>query len=211
MKNQPTKLLFLPGASGNIAFWQPVMDLLEHSAQRYHLAWPGFGQTPADPDVNSIDDLVARVVHDIDQPCALIAQSMGGVVAIRAALEKPEMVTHLVLAATSGGIDMRGLGAQDWRSSFQAAHPTYPRWFADDEVDLTDRLKLIAIPALLIFGDADSISPVEVGTRLATALPFSVLRVIAGGDHDVANLRAPRIASLIDTHLATTEKGCPCR
>ncbi len=90
-------LFFLPGASGNTNFWKPVADGLRHRGQRRFLTWPGFGGVPSDPTVNGINDLVARVVASISGPVDLLAQSMGGVIAIRAALQKPDLVKHLVL------------------------------------------------------------------------------------------------------------------
>ena len=116
----PSKLLFLPGASGNTDFWKPVSERIDHPEARVFCGWPGFGATPEDADVRGIDDLVARVVAHIDRPTAIAAQSMGGVIAIRAALQCPQLVTHLVLAVTSGGIDISDLGAEDWRPSDQA-------------------------------------------------------------------------------------------
>jgi pimeloyl-ACP methyl ester carboxylesterase len=196
-----TKLLFLPGASGNAAFWHPVADRLEHSGDRVHYGWPGFGPTPADPTVNGMDDLVARVVADIDGPTALIAQSMGGVVAIRAALEKPSLVTHLVLSVTSGGLDVAGMGGVDWREALHAGAPALPRWFADYHEDLTGQLPKIEVPVLLLWGDADPISPVAVAERLAQLLPRAELHVIPGGDHNLANTCATQVAPLIDLHL----------
>jgi pimeloyl-ACP methyl ester carboxylesterase len=59
------------------------------------------------------------VVQYIDEPTALIAQSMGGVIAARAALERPDMVTRLVLSVTSGGIDALD-SSRPTRSSFQS-------------------------------------------------------------------------------------------
>lgn len=198
----PTRLLFLPGASGNTSFWHPVADMLAHSGERIHYGWPGFGPTPPDPSITGMDDLIAKVVADIDRPTALIAQSMGGIIAMRATLEKPELVTHLVLTVTSGGVGISDLGAQDWRESFLTANPTFPRWFTDDKEDLTEQLKKIDIPVLLLWGDADPISPVAVGQRLASLLPRAELHVIGGGDHDLANTCCHAVAPLIDAYLA---------
>jgi pimeloyl-ACP methyl ester carboxylesterase len=197
----PDKLLFLPGASGNTAFWKPVADLLAHPARRVHLGWPGFGPTPADPAVKGIDDLVGLVLAEMDTPAALVAQSMGGVIALLAALARPELVTHLVLTATSGGLDLSSLGAKDWRPDFCAANPDLPPWFADYRVDLTGRLATVRAPVLLLWGDNDPISPVRVGERLAELLPDAELHVIPGGDHDIGNTHAREIAPLIDRHL----------
>lgn len=197
----PSQLLFLPGALGRTSLWEPVAGLLAHPAAKAHVGWPGFGATPADPSIGGIDDLVARVLARIDRPSALIAQSMGGVVAMRVALARPELVTHLVLAVTSGGIDVAGLGGQDWRPAFHQANPLLPRWFSTYQEDLSARLPSVAIPALLVWGDADPISPVGVGQRLASLLPRAQLHVVKGGDHNLAETNAPLLASLIDAHL----------
>lgn len=197
----PSKLLFLPGALGRTELWVAAANRLTHPAKKVHFGWPGFGSTPPDPKVNGIDDLVTKVVAEIDQPTALIAQSMGGVIAMRAALEKPGLVTHLILSVTSGGIDMRGLGAQDWRPSFHEANPLLPRWFSTCQEDLAPRLPRLRIPTLLLWGDADPISPVSVGQRLASLLPHAKLHIFSGGEHDLASAFAPDIAPLIDAHL----------
>jgi pimeloyl-ACP methyl ester carboxylesterase len=200
----PDQLIFLPGASGNTRFWQPVADLLAVPAAKIHLGYPGFGSTPPDSQVRGFDDLVARVVARLDRPTSLIAQSMGGVLAVRAALEKPHLVTHLVLTATSGGIDCARLGGCDWRSDFTAANPTFPTWFSSYQDDLTSAFRTLAIPTLLLWGDADPISPVSVGRHLAELLPHAELHIFSGGDHDMAHAMANEVAPCIAAHLVRT-------
>ncbi|QGZ65379.1 alpha/beta fold hydrolase [Paraburkholderia acidisoli] len=201
-RRAPSQLLFLPGASGNTAFWQPLAERLETGAPRAVVAWPGFGQEPPSPAIQGFDDLVDRVVARIDRPTALIAQSIGGAIAVRAALAAREQVTHLVLAVTSGGIDTQGLGAQDWRTGFAAANPTYPDWLATFRSDLSHELRDIRQPVLLLWGDADPYSPVAVGERLRALLPDARLHVVAGGTHDLARDHAAALAPLVDAHLA---------
>ncbi len=198
----PTKLIFLPGAAGSPNFWRPVSDLLVHPASRVLLGWPGFDRVPADPHVRSLADLVTLVVKEMDQPCALIAQSMGGVIAVQAALQRPDKLTHLVLAVTSGGVDMSAWHAEDWRPSFRAANPKAPDWFVDHHEDLSGRIGAIAAPTLLLWGDADPISPVAVGRHLETLLPDSRLHVVHGGQHDLVVRFAPEVAQQISEHLA---------
>lgn len=202
MLQPPERLLFLPGASGNTSFWQPLAQRLRHRAEQQLLGWPGFGDTPSDPGVNGFQDLLALVVAQLDRPCALIAQSMGGVLALQAALVRPQWVTHLVLCATSGGLPMAGLGAENWRQNFQTAHPQLPDWFVTDTTDLSGQLPAMGQPVLLLWGDADPISPVAVGERLASLLPHARLQVIPGADHDLVLHHADRVAPLIDAHLA---------
>ena len=189
--------MFLPGASGNTQFWRPVGARLQHPGARHFLAWPGLGGVPPEPGVSGITDLVARVVREITGPVALLAQSMGGVIAVRATLEKPDRVRHLVLSVTSGGIDVASLGAQDWRPTFGADHPGRPSWFVSEREDLTERMREIAIPVLLLWGNADPISPVAVGRRLAE------LVVVEGGTHNLVWERVDEVVWHIDRHLAT--------
>ena len=202
--NRPANtLLFLPGASGNTDFWKPVANGLRHQGQRRFLEWPGFGGVPSDPSVHGIGDLVARVVASISGPVDVLAQSMGGVIAIRAALQKPDLVKHLVLSVTSGGLDVSAMGAEDWRPMFLAQNPTLPRWFADEREDLSGRLGALSLPVLLLWGDTDPISPVPVGRRLADLLPRAELVVLKGGTHDLVFDRATEVVPYIETHLAT--------
>jgi pimeloyl-ACP methyl ester carboxylesterase len=201
---KPSRLLFLPGALGRTEFWHPAARLLAYPAQQLHLTWPGFSGIPPDPTIRKLDDLAARVVASIDRPTALVAQSMGGVVAMLAALRRPELVTHLVLSVTSGGMRMDDIDAEDWRPAVRAANPGLPDWFIGYQEDLTPRLAALRIPTLLLWGDADPISPVKAGQRLATVLPQATLHVIPGGGHDVACAFAADVAPLIDRHLSGT-------
>lgn len=184
-------------------FWLPAAELIRYPAEKIHFGWPGFGPTPAQADVKGLDDLVAKVVNTLDAPCALIAQSMGGVVAIRAALARPERVTHLILAGTSGGLDIAGLGAQDWRTFVRNDFPTLPDWFLNYHEDLTEQLSALRMPVLLLWGDSDPISPVSVGEKLAKCLPHADLHIFKGADHDLAYTHAAAVAALIDRHLNT--------
>ena len=201
--SQPAQIFFLPGALGRTQLWEPVANMLACPAHKEHIGWPGFGSVPASPSVHGLDDLAEMVLAKIDRPTALVAQSMGGVVAVLAALRKPELITHLVLAATSGGVDVAALGGTDWRPAFHEAHPQLPRWFSAYRADLSAQLQTIAIPVLLLWGDADPISPVSVGQRLAALLPRARLQVFANGDHDLAETQAAEIAPLIDEFLVS--------
>jgi poly(3-hydroxyoctanoate) depolymerase len=194
-------LLFLPGALGSTQLWRPVARLLQHSGARRFVGWPGFGDIPPDPRVTGLDDLATRVAEQIEGPVDILAQSMGGMVAVLATLQRPQAVRHLVLAVTSGGIDVSGLGGVDWRPSLSLQHPDLPRWFIDERRDLTERIREITIPVLLLWGDDDPISPVAVGRRLLELLPTAELVVVKGGTHDLVSERADEIAPHIDRHL----------
>lgn len=198
----PYDLFFLPGASGDITLWSSVAAGVAQPGKRIFVPWPGLGGCPADHAVAGLEDLVRRLLAQMTSPCVLFAQSMGGVIALEASLARPELVRGLVLSVTSGGLDVQALGAEDWRPDFAARNPSLPRWFLDARRDLTPDLGRIDVPVLLLWGDADPISPVAVGQRLASLLPRADLVVVNGGTHDLARERAAEILPAINRYLA---------
>lgn len=196
-----TKLLFLPGAGASASFWRPMAERLTVNGPRRFFAWPGLGDEPPDPDVRGIDDLVAMVLAELQGPTDLVAQSMGGLVAARAALEAPHRVRRMVLVATSAGVPMAEFGASDWREAYFSTYPAAARWISAAQEDLSARLVAIKAPVLLIWGGADPVSPPSVGERLQRLLPHARLEVIPGGDHDLARTHAEEVAALVEAHL----------
>jgi pimeloyl-ACP methyl ester carboxylesterase len=195
-------LVFLPGAAGDASFWQPVAARLRDLGTATLVGYPGFGGAPADPSVGSLDELYRWLLARLPGGrCHVIAQSMGGVLAARLAVEHPGRVDRLVLAATSGGVDVARLDGADWRAEYLAALPETPRWFVDDRTDLTARLGEIRAPTLLLWSDRDPISPAAVGRFLAERIPAARLAFVRGGSHVFAHERAAEVAALIRAHL----------
>jgi pimeloyl-ACP methyl ester carboxylesterase len=199
---QVHKVLFLPGAGGSPEFWQPVARLLPDSWDKVRLGWPGLGQQPHDPRITGIDDLVRLAGARIDGPVDLVAQSMGGVVAVRVALDRPTAVRRLVLVATSGGVNMPQFGASDWRLDYRKQFPHASAWITQSRAAAELPVELIQAPTLLIWGDADPISPVAVGRHLEGRLPNARLHIVPGGDHSFASSKADLVAPVIAEHLA---------
>jgi pimeloyl-ACP methyl ester carboxylesterase len=195
------KVLFLPGAGGSFDFWKPVGDRLPAEWSKHCFGWPGLGDQPHDPAIKSIDDLVQLVTARLDEPVDLVAQSMGGVIAARIALAHPALVRRLVLCATSGGVDMAGLGAADWRPDYRKSFPNAAAWITAGTASSLLPVENIKAPTLLIWGDADPISPVAVGRHLEGRIPSAGLEIVPGGDHDLATTHADRVAVLIARHL----------
>jgi pimeloyl-ACP methyl ester carboxylesterase len=196
-----TKILFLPGSGASPDFWKPVGEKLSAEWPKEYFGWPGLGRQPHDPEVKGIDDLIAMVVAKMEAPVDLVAQSMGGVIAARIALDHPHLVRRLVLTVTSGGVDMAAFGASDWRADYRKSFPNAAEWIYQPRTAAPLPVEKIAAPTLLIWGDADPISPVAVGRHLEGGIPDAQLEVIAGGNHDVAQTHAGQVASLIEAFL----------
>jgi pimeloyl-ACP methyl ester carboxylesterase len=195
------KILFMPGVGGDPAFWRPVADRLPTPWEKTLLGWPGLGAQPPAPNVNSWDDLYRLVERRIDGTVAIVAQSMGGVLAMRLALARPQSVSHLVLTATSGGIDLTSFDVQDWRDEYRRAYPRAPAWVYERPQAHEADLRRLAIPTLLIWATRDSISPPAVGRHLAGLLPNAKLIEVDDESHLFARERPDDVALLITAHL----------
>jgi len=195
------KMMFLPGAGGSAAFWRPVANQVAPDRPRQFLSWPGLGNEPSDPNLRGMDDFVSMVLAALWEPADLIAQSMGGLIALRVALAAPDRVRRIVLTATSAGVPVAGLGGEDWRADYKRDYPGAASWITEVSEDLSPRLPSVAAPCLLIWGDADPVSPLAVGERLLRLLPHAELHVVRGGGHDLAVTHTAEVARLIASHL----------
>jgi len=176
------------------------MDQLAPYAQKNVIAYPSFCGFPDHADIQNFNDLQSYVLNQIQAPAIIIAQSMGGIFAVQAALQKVDQIKALVLVATSGGINLTPFDVADWREEYQQTFQV-PDWFVTHSEFSDTRLGEIQCPVLLIWGNADPISPVSVGQYLHEKLSHSKLVIIENGKHDLANVYAVQVSSIIQTFL----------
>jgi pimeloyl-ACP methyl ester carboxylesterase len=194
--NRPS-LLFMPGSSGAASFWLPVGELLPAAWRKRYLDWPGMGSVPPSPKIASYDDLADLVLDRLEEPTALVAQSMGGLVAAKVAIRRPDRVSHLVLTVTSGGIDRSAFDLSDWHADYRKAHPKAPAWIFEHHRDLSDELRSLRMPVLLIWATRDAISPLAIGRHLAGLMPHARLVEIDSDDHWVVRQHPEQVAGEI--------------
>lgn len=198
------RTVFLPGATGDSLFWFGVGKCLPRSWEKRFLSWPGLGNQDPDPQVRGFTDLVRLAAGQLTSPSIVIAQSMGGIVALQLALQCTELITHLVLVATSGGLDVATFGAADWRPDFLRCYPRTARWVLEDKVDLSNHFQEIVAPTLLLWGEVDPISPPAVGHRLAEEIRGAQLRIIPGANHEMGVLMPDVVASHVLGFVSNT-------
>lgn len=164
------------------------------------VAYPSFGGYPDDVDVQSFEGLQAYVLNQTQQAFCGYCAIHGRHFCSTSCPKKPEQVLALVLVATSGGIDLSPFQVADWREDYQQSF-TVPDWFVQHQSDLTSSLERIQCPVLLIWGDADPISPVAVGQALHRQIPHAELHIVSQGQHDLAYVHAAHVAQLIQNFL----------
>ena len=79
------KIVFLPGASGNLDFWKPLIEFLPEKYEKQIIGYPGFGNIAEDTSLKNFSDLEEYVTGKINSESILIAQSMGGIFAVNKA------------------------------------------------------------------------------------------------------------------------------
>lgn len=92
------------GLGGAHLNWLPVAAGLTVDGQLLAPDLPGFGYTPprASYTVRSHSRAIIELLESLDEPAVLIGNSLGGLVTIQIASERPDLVKRLVLVAPAG-------------------------------------------------------------------------------------------------------------
>lgn len=102
----PEALVLLHGFGGTRRMWDGVVAHLDRERYRpLALDLLGHGQASAHAGPITFDACVAAVLDASPQRFALCGYSMGGRIAMHVALAAPERVGHLILIASSPGIE----------------------------------------------------------------------------------------------------------
>ena len=228
---------------GDMRMWDDVLPALaeRHRVVRYDLA--GFGESPlAGGALSHVDDLVAVMdAHGLER-AALVGGSLGGRIALEAALEHPERVTALLLVAPGlRGHEFSSFvrhAGQEEEAAFErgdypaAADAMVRAWVIGprrdaSEVDpsvivrvremcirsyeryaeaiagggepqeaalepaAAERLGEIAIPTLVLVGDADEPDMLQIAERLEAGIP-GARKVVWQGVAHVPPMERPR-------------------
>ena len=92
-----SRCIFLPGAGADPDFWRPVGDRLPADWGKIYLGWPGLSDQPAQPGVEGLEGAIGLVEAQMAEgPVDLLAQSMGGLIAMLTVLRHPAKVRRLV-------------------------------------------------------------------------------------------------------------------
>jgi len=209
-------LMLIHGAGCNIVFWERQFRALEDSANIVAPDLPGHGETDGKA-LESMDQYarwLGSLALALDlPPFVLLGHSMGGGIALKAALDRIPRLEALVLCSTGARMPVNPwilenavthfsetlqLAAnycfpkeapEEWRRSIAAHMATCPPeslywdFRVCNEWDARDRVNEITFPTLILHGDKDVLTPLKFGTFLQENLGNSKLIVLNGAGH----------------------------
>ncbi|MFD2170863.1 alpha/beta fold hydrolase [Tumebacillus lipolyticus] len=207
--------LFLPGVGGSAKVWAYQLRGLSRWGRMISIEVPGLcgeGELPETVgDLHQLAPFACRVLDALGVADAIwIGNSLGGRIALEAALQTPERVCGLVLICTSGvqlsevqlpawpvltdaEKDVRmfyqpgrfvGLRTDQARAADRTARRLYERLLAaTEEQNLLFRLQEISVAALVVWGKHDGVIPREIGEAIAERIPQARLVVLERSAH----------------------------
>lgn len=103
---QGTRVCFLHGLVGLNEHWEVAAKQIADRAECVLFQLPLLQLKGADCSIDGVVDLTAAYLREhLDGPTVLVGNSFGGHVAVRLAIEAPDVVSGLILAGSSGVIE----------------------------------------------------------------------------------------------------------
>lgn len=190
-------VVLLHGLSGSSRWWSRNVDALSERHLVATLDLGRFGRLP----FTELTALVARWLETFAEPVHLFGHSMGGLIAIGVAAERPDLVRSLVLISAVGvPFRLNPLPHVSALPKPPYGGPGIARVLVPDFLrtgpaavamagtrvllaDIRERLRSIRVPALLVWGAADPLVPLRYGEAMQQEIPGSHLEVIPRAAH----------------------------
>ncbi len=198
------------------------------------MSLPGHPEGQALDRVADLAAWLAGELGDLPGPIALVGHSLGGAVALQAALDHPGLADGLVLVATGARLPVPRHAFDRLREDFDAECERMVResWAGDHEelirrgadavrslgpdtlladytaandFDVRERLGEVALPVLVVSGADDPLTPPWLGEELARGLPVATMALVAGAAHVPQLEQAPAVDLLVAAYLARLE------
>jgi pimeloyl-ACP methyl ester carboxylesterase len=199
-------VVLVHGLSGSGRWWARNIAALADSFHLHVIDLIGFGESRAGHRfvLGEAADYLVRWLDRLAIPRAsVVGHSMGGFIAADLAAHHPDRVDRLMLVdavalpfSHSYWQQALGLAQGLWRLPLgfvpvllADAYRAGPRTIlkAARELltsDLRPMLARIQTPTLVVWGERDSVVPIELGERLTACLPNARFRVIPGAGHN---------------------------
>lgn len=234
-------ILLLHGWGCDTSTFRPLIEFLQKKYRVFALDFPGFGKSdiPKFPwDVSNYSTFLKKFMEQISlYKTDIIAHSFGGRVAIKLAVEQPEMINKLILVncagikprrtfkfyfktilAKTGKMSAQRLGApgnkiKNWiyryigSKDFQNAGPMRKTFIKIINEDLYPLLRNILAPTLLIWGENDKETPVYMGKIMEKEINDAGLVILKKAGHYSFFDRFQDFCLIIDNFLQSTSNN----
>lgn len=222
VKGKGKPIFSLHGWGGSINSLKSLQDELAKNYQVVNVELSGFGQSPEPNSVYGIEDFVKEIISLADslkiKQFALFGHSFGGQIAAKMALDYPNRVSHLILCGAAvirkrstitkliiraGKIFKKvGLGQiaslAFTRSDYHKASPKMKQIMNKVlNQDLTEELKDIKIPTLILWGDHDNYTPVTQAYFIKSQIKNIKLKIFPGQRHNLPLVSPKQVAEEI--------------
>jgi len=211
------KLVLVHGAGGSHLHWPAQLRRLS-GATVYSLDLPGHGRS-RERGCETIEAYVAALVAFLDgadvDSAVIVGHSMGGAIAQKLALTRPERVLALVLVGTGARLRVAPAILEGVKDDFERVVDLITRyaWSSDadpemkelgrealreagpdvllgdflacDRFDVMDRVSEIEVPTLVIGGTRDELTPLKYSRFLAEQIANAQLTAVEGAGHMV--------------------------
>ena len=204
--------VYIHGLGQTPASWGPLLERLDAPPERVcpdltELVSAGAAVYPA------LFRAFARYCDGLEGPLALCGLSLGGVLAIHYAAQRPERMGALVLMAPQYRMPKRLLQFQNWLfrlmppAMFREAGFTKSQFLhlcgSMADLDLSGALSRIVCPTLILCGGRDRANR-RASAELAGLLPGAELRIVEGAGHELNREVPDQLAPLLRDFYART-------
>ncbi len=231
-------IVFLHGAGGSRHTFRDQWAGLKGGVRMVIPDLPGHGGSGGSPrkTVDACAGWVADFLEEIRLDRFVIAgHSMGGAIALQAALGRIKGLEALVLLGTGARLRISPVILQGIGERFEAFVPELVGWMTSaassallrDDItrdvistrpatfladfhacnafDVMDRLGEIRVPTLVVNGDDDRLTPLKYGEYLAANIPGAVLKIIRGAGHLVMLEKSAEVNAVITSFVHSLE------
>ncbi len=211
-------LVLVHGSGGSGQSWLPQLNGLDKDINVVAVDMPGHGATPGGP-LDRVEDYARWITSFINAggfgPCFLLGHSLGGAIAQRVALDRPEILKGIVLVGSGARLKVLPEILENIRNDYDAsirlivqscytkdvsadlirqsvditkkvsANHLFGNFSACDKFDVMNEVGNISLPTLIVVGRDDILTPVKYSEFLNKKISGSRLVVLDHAGHCV--------------------------